>query len=86
MRVDHEDERVELTLKLWLREKAILVWARLMEEMLKPGNDGWDKNVTWRHDMTQALGLPLHDVITKNRVINSVWNFMLIICVHAPCE
>ena len=34
--------------------------------------------------MTQALGLPLHDVIAKSRVINSGWNFMLIIC--APCE
>ena len=30
-----EDERGETRWKLWLREKAILVWARLMEEMIK---------------------------------------------------
>ena len=32
-----EDERAEIRRKLWLREKAILVWARLMEEMIKVG-------------------------------------------------
>ena len=32
-----EDERTELRWKLWLREKAILVWARLMEVMLMVG-------------------------------------------------
>ena len=37
MRVKREDERAELRWKLWLREKAILVWARLMEEMIKAG-------------------------------------------------
>ena len=42
--------------------------------------DGLDENVTWRHDMTQALDLPLHEAITERRVINSGWNFMLIIC------
>ena len=42
--------------------------------------DDWDQNLTWRHGMIQALGLPLHEVITKSRVINSGWNFMLIIC------
>ena len=43
-------------------------------------NDGLDENVTWRHDMTQALDLPLHEAITESRVTNSGWNFMLIIC------
>ena len=33
-----EDERAELRWKLWLSEKAILVWARLMEEMIKAGD------------------------------------------------
>ena len=37
MRVKREDERAELRWKLWLREKAMLVWARLMEEMIKVG-------------------------------------------------
>ena len=37
MRVTREDERAEIRWKLWLREKAILVWARLMEEMIKAG-------------------------------------------------
>ena len=37
MRVKREDERAEIRWKLWLREKAILVWARLMEEMIKAG-------------------------------------------------
>ena len=46
-------------------------------------NDDVDEDVAGRHDMTQALGLPLHEVITKSRVINSGLNFMLIIC--APC-
>ena len=35
MRVKREDERAELRWKPWLREKAILVWARLMQEMIK---------------------------------------------------
>ena len=35
--VKREDERAELRWKLWLSEKAILVWARLMEEMIKVG-------------------------------------------------
>ena len=35
--VKREDERVELRWKLWLREKARLVWARLMEVMLMVG-------------------------------------------------
>ena len=43
-------------------------------------NDGWDENVAWRNGMTQALDLPLHEAITKSRVTNSDWNFMLIIC------
>ena len=38
MRVKGDDERVEMRWKLWLREKAILVWARLMEEMIKAGD------------------------------------------------
>ena len=29
--------RTKLRWKLWLSEKAILVWARLMEEMIKVG-------------------------------------------------
>ena len=37
MRVKREDERAELRWKLWLSEKAILVWARLMQEMIKVG-------------------------------------------------
>ena len=37
MRVKREDERAELSWKLWLREKAILVWARLMEGI----DEGW---------------------------------------------
>ena len=37
MRVKREDERAEIRWKLWLREKAILVWVRLMEEMIKAG-------------------------------------------------
>ena len=35
MRVKREDESAELRWKLWLSEKAMLVWARLMEEMTK---------------------------------------------------
>ena len=34
VRVKREDERAEIRWKLWLSEKAILVWARLMEEMI----------------------------------------------------
>ena len=34
MRVKRDDERAEIRWKLWLGEKAILVWARLMEVML----------------------------------------------------
>ena len=37
MRVKCEDERAEIRWKLWLREKAVAVWARLMEEMIKAG-------------------------------------------------
>ena len=47
-------------------------------------NDGLDEDVAWRHDMTQALDLPLHDVIAKSRVINGGSNFMLTLC--ASCE
>ena len=32
--------------------------------------------------MTQASDLPLHDVIAKNRVINSGCNLMLTICAY----
>ena len=32
-----EDERAEIRWKLWLREKAILMWVRLMEEMIQAG-------------------------------------------------
>ena len=35
--VKREDEGAEIRWKLWLREKAILVWARLMEVMLIVG-------------------------------------------------
>ena len=38
MRVKREAEKEELRWKLWLGEKAILVWARLMEEMIKAGD------------------------------------------------
>ena len=44
-------------------------------------NEGLGKNVTWRHGITQALGLPLHDAVAKSRVMNSGWNFMLIVAV-----
>ena len=37
MRVKREAERAEIRWKLWLREKAVAVWARLMEEMMKTG-------------------------------------------------
>ena len=37
VRVKREDERVEIRWKLWLREKAILVWASLMEVALMVG-------------------------------------------------
>ena len=37
VRVKREDERAELRWKLWRREKAILVWVRLMEVMLMVG-------------------------------------------------
>ena len=37
MRVNREDERAERRWKLWLREKAMLLWARLMKEMIKVG-------------------------------------------------
>ena len=47
-------------------------------------NDVLDEHVAWRHGMTQALDLPLHDVIGKSRVMNSGCNFMLTIC--ASCE
>ena len=36
-RVKREDDRAEIRWKLWLREEAILVWARLMEVMLMVG-------------------------------------------------
>ena len=31
-------------------------------------NDGLDEDVAWRHGMTQALDLPLHEDIAKSRV------------------
>ena len=34
MRVKREGERAEIRWRLWLGEKAILVWARLMSVML----------------------------------------------------
>ena len=37
MRMEREDERAELRWKLWLRERAILVLPRLMQEMIKAG-------------------------------------------------
>ena len=37
VRVKREDERAEIRWKLWRREKAILVWAKLMEVMLMVG-------------------------------------------------
>ena len=37
MRVKREGDRVEIRGKLWLREKAILVWVRLMQVMVKVG-------------------------------------------------
>ena len=37
MRVKREEKRVELRWKLWLGEKATLVWARLIEVMLMVG-------------------------------------------------
>ena len=37
MRVEREDERAELRWKPWLSDKAILVWASLMEVMLMVG-------------------------------------------------
>ena len=37
MGVEREDEGAEIRWKLWLGEKAILVWARLMEVMLMVG-------------------------------------------------
>ena len=39
MRVKRGDEGAELRWKLWLSEKVILVWARLMEEMIKVWGD-----------------------------------------------
>ena len=38
MKVKRGDERSEIRWKLWLREKAILMWARLMEVMLMVGD------------------------------------------------
>ena len=32
-----EDERAESRWKLWMSEKAMLVWVRLMQEMIKVG-------------------------------------------------
>ena len=37
MRVKREDERAAIRWKLWLGEEAMLVWARLMEVMIKVG-------------------------------------------------
>ena len=37
MSVKCGNERAEIRWKLWLREKAILVWARLMEVRLMVG-------------------------------------------------
>ena len=37
MRATRGDERAEIRWKLWLREEAILVWARLMGLMLMVG-------------------------------------------------
>ena len=38
MRVEGGDERLEIRWKMWLREKSILVWARLTDG----GDvDGW---------------------------------------------
>ena len=37
VRVKRGDERVELGWKLWMSEKAMLVWVRLMQEMIKVG-------------------------------------------------
>ena len=47
---------------------------------LYDSNDGLDEDGAWRHDTTQALDLPLHDVIAKIRVIDSGLNFMFFIC------
>ena len=52
----------------------IQVWHDLNDCWFGREYDGW------RHGMTQALGLPLHEVITKSSVINNGWDFMLIIC------
>ena len=35
---------------------------------------------TWTHVLTQVLDLPLHEVISNSRRINSVCNIMLIVC------
>ena len=43
------DEREEIRWKLWLREKAILLWARLMEVMLWLGR-------SWAHNGVRLEG------------------------------
>ena len=49
MRVKRGAERAEFRWKLWWRKKAILVWARLMEEMIKAGEIvGTVRSECWR--------------------------------------
>ena len=59
------------------------MFSELIQEW-HDSNDGLDEDVAWRYGITQVLDLPLHDIIGKSRVINSGWNFMLIIC--TSCE
>ena len=50
-------------------------------------DDGLGESATWRHDMMQALDLPLHKLGTKSsRVINSGCKYMLIVCASCGYE
>ena len=62
MRVKREDERSESRWKPWLREKAILVWARLVEDV-----KGWGRS--WAQYRVSVNGYSV--------VCVSVWVFRL---------
>ena len=64
VRVKREDEREEIKWKLWLRERAILVWARLMEKVKKAGEIvGTVRSECWRSQCRIAFRFGFSDLI-----------------------
>ena len=66
MRVKCEDERAEIRWKLWLHGKAILVWARLMEEMLMVGEIvGTERSENWRVQCSIVFRFGVSDLMIQ---------------------